>query len=251
MPFPHPSSSTQLAAPSDGSFSYWRPTIGGVIELGIVRGREVALPPHFHDEDQITFVLAGRRRLVAGREPAVLGPGQGVAIPAGVPHHSLSEPYEIVCLNLYAAPGTFCGDDVLRELTRCWRKHRRLVWTEVAGIVDGPTRTSSGRVVRHVTCSTEHGAPWGSVREAAAHAGMSREAFSRRFSKLHGMPPHAFWQLAKLNDARRLLRAGHAIATVAAETGFSDQSHLGRCFRRVFGVTPGRFRVARPASHLF
>ena len=65
------------------------------------------------------------------------------------------------------------------------------------------------------------------------------------------MPPHAFWQLAKLNDARRLLRAGQDIAAVAAETGFSDQSHLGRCFRRVFGVTPGRFRAGLPASHLF
>jgi AraC-like DNA-binding protein len=80
---------------------------------------------------------------------------------------------------------------------------------------------------------------------------MSREGFSRRFRKLHGIPPHAFWQLAKLNDARRLLRAGRSIAAVAAETGFSDQSHLGRWFRRVFGVTPGRFRAGLPASHLF
>jgi AraC-like DNA-binding protein len=245
-----PSASTQLAPPPDGSFRYWRPMTGGVIELGIVRGREVGLPPHFHDEDQVTFVLAGRRRLVTGRELAVLGPGQGVVIPAGIAHHSLPEPCEIVCLNLYAAPGILCGDDLIRELTRCWRSGRRLVWAEVAGILEGPTRTTSGSVV-HLAAATARGAPWRSVHEAAAHAGMSREGFTRRFRRRHGMPPHAFWQLAKLNDARRLLRAGHAIAAVAAETGFSDQSHLGRCFRRVFGVTPGRFRAGLPASHLF
>jgi AraC-like DNA-binding protein len=222
-----------------------------VIELGIVLGREVALPTHFHEEDQITFVLSGRRRLVTDHELAVLGPGEGIVIPAGIAHRSLSEPWEVVCLNLYAAPGTFCGGDLIGELTRCWRKSRRLVWTDLACIVAGSPRPLSGRGVDHVAGSSERGVLWGSVREAAAHAGMSREGFSRRFRKRHGMPPHAFWQLAKLNDARRLLRAGHPVAAVAAEAGFSDQSHLGRWFRRVFGVTPGRFRAGLPASHLF
>jgi AraC-like DNA-binding protein len=44
-----------------------------------------------------------------------------------------------------------------------------------------------------------------------------------------------------LNRARRLLRAGEPIAAVAAETGFADQSHLGRLFRRTFGTTPGAY----------
>nr|WP_247385558.1 MULTISPECIES: helix-turn-helix domain-containing protein [unclassified Bradyrhizobium] len=43
----------------------------------------------------------------------------------------------------------------------------------------------------------------------------------------------------RLNDARELLRRGESIAGVAAETGFADQSHLGRFFRRAFGITPG------------
>ena len=85
--------------------------------------------------------------------------------------------------------------------------------------------------------------PWGTVSQAAQRAGMSREGFSRQFRRRHGMPPHAFWLLEKLNDARRLLRTGEPIAAVAAETGFSDQSHLGRCFRRAFGVAPGRYRA--------
>jgi AraC-like DNA-binding protein len=238
-----------LAARSGCSFQYWRPTSGGVIELGLVRGREVALPTHFHEEDQFTFVLVGRRRLVTAHHVAVLGPGEGLVIPAGTAHHSLSEPSEVVCLNLYAAPGTVCGADLIGQLTQRWRNNRDAVWTDLADMV-GPMRPASGMVVDPVGPLARE-VPWGSVREAAAHAGMSREGFSRRFSKFHGLPPHAYWQITKLNDARRRLRAGHPIAAVAADTGFSDQSHLGRCFRRVFGVTPGRFRAGLPTSHLF
>jgi hypothetical protein len=91
MPFLRPSSSMLPALPSDYSFGYWRPTTGGVIEFGIVLGREVALPAHFHEDDQVTFVLAGRRRLVTNHGLTVLGPGEGVVIPAGIADHSLSE----------------------------------------------------------------------------------------------------------------------------------------------------------------
>jgi len=49
--------------------------------------------------------------------------------------------------------------------------------------------------------------------------------------------------IARLNNARRLLQAGHDIAAAAADSGFSDQSHLGRHFLRAFGVTPGRYRA--------
>jgi AraC-like DNA-binding protein len=38
-----------------------------------------------------------------------------------------------------------------------------------------------------------------------------------------------------------LLRRGTALATVAAETGFCDQSHLSRHFRRVYRMSPAQF----------
>jgi AraC-like DNA-binding protein len=72
---------------------------------------------------------------------------------------------------------------------------------------------------------------------------MTREGYSRRFRRLYGVAPDTFRLLSQLNLARGLLRQGAPIASVAAEAGFSDQSHLGRCFRRTFGVTPGRYRI--------
>jgi len=73
--------------------------------------------------------------------------------------------------------------------------------------------------------------------------GMSREGFSRKVRQTHGISPQEVGMIARLNNARRLLQAGHDIAAAAADSGFSDQSHLGRHFLRAFGVTPGRYRA--------
>ena len=44
----------------------------------------------------------------------------------------------------------------------------------------------------------------------------------------------------------RLLQrvGGTAVADVAAATGFADQAHLTRWFRRCYGITPGAYRAA-------
>ena len=45
-----------------------------------------AFPVHFHPEEQITVVLAGRIALTVGTERVELGPGGVATIPGGVPH---------------------------------------------------------------------------------------------------------------------------------------------------------------------
>jgi AraC-like DNA-binding protein len=56
------------------------------------------------------------------------------------------------------------------------------------------------------------------------------------------MPPHAWLVARRLRLARRMLEGGSAIAETAAATGFADQSHLTRHFRRSLGFTPGAYR---------
>lgn len=230
-----------LALDSKGVWTYRRPPGGGIVELGTVHGLDVTLPIHFHEEDQVTFVLSGRRRFVIGGEVFGVGPGQGMHIPAGTPHRSLSEPSGVVCINLYLAPGAYAAPDVISGLARHWRRAGGIDWSDVVVVAEDHRRSE-----KHSARPADEpisGESWETVSQAAHRAGMSREGFSRRFRRRHGMPPHAFWHLEKLNDARRLLRAGEPLAAVAAETGFADQSHLGRCFRRAFGVTPGRYRA--------
>jgi len=228
---------------TDNVWEYWRPTGGRVIELGTVRGLDVALPVHFHEEDQVTFVLSGQRRFVIDGELFRIVPGQGMHIPARTPHHSLSEPSEVVCINIYTSARAYAARDLISGLARHWRRTGRIGWPDLAMIAED--HNCFPESVPPPAGGLVGTASWETVRQAAQCAGMSREGFSRQFRKRHGVPPHAFWLLEKLNDARRLLRTGEAIAAVAAETGFSDQSHLGRCFRRAFGVTPGRYRAGR------
>jgi AraC-like DNA-binding protein len=57
-----------------------------------------------------------------------------------------------------------------------------------------------------------------------------------------GMPPYAWLAQHRVARARVLLEHGHRPAEAAAATGFADQAHLTRWFRRVVGVTPSAYR---------
>jgi len=64
----------------------------------------------------------------------------------------------------------------------------------------------------------------------------------RTFKKSVGLPPHAFMLNARIERAKRLLLDGLSLATVAAETGFADQSHLHKTFRRIVAATPRQYQ---------
>ncbi len=241
---------TLALEPAGAGWAYWRPAVDGIVELGTLRGREVALPAHFHGEDQITFVVSGRRRFLVGSELVALAAGQGALIPAGVAHRSLAEPSGVTCLNAYVPAGGYVVSEMLGDVERLWRKAGQLSPTELAAVVREHRRDAGGSIPADsaiLACANRREP----VSQSAARARMSREGFSRSFAKRHGMPPHAFRLMARLNRARELLRAGEGIAAVAADTGFADQSHLGRWFRQAFGVTPGRYRSGWPRSQTF
>jgi AraC-like DNA-binding protein len=45
----------------------------------------------------------------------------------------------------------------------------------------------------------------------------------------------------RVEQSRKLLFQGMSIAEAAARTGFCDQSHLNRHFKRILGITPGKY----------
>ena len=87
------------------------------------------------------------------------------------------------------------------------------------------------------------------LEELASMVGQNAFTLLRAFRRAHGLPPHAYQVQVRLRHAKRRLLAGEAPAQVALEVGFADQSHLGRHFRRAFGVTPQQYR--RGASRTF
>jgi AraC-like DNA-binding protein len=63
----------------------------------------------------------------------------------------------------------------------------------------------------------------------------------RLFQRQIGLPPHAYLVQLRVERAKALLRTGLPIAQVAYDTGFTDQSHLNRHFKKLTGITPGQY----------
>jgi AraC-like DNA-binding protein len=79
------------------------------------------------------------------------------------------------------------------------------------------------------------------LADLAEDAGLSRYQLIRAFAGQLGITPHAYILQRRIALARRLIRACHPLAEVAAVAGFADQAHLTRCFKRYFGLTPRRY----------
>jgi AraC-like DNA-binding protein len=83
------------------------------------------------------------------------------------------------------------------------------------------------------------------LTDLAGVAGCSRFAAYRAFRSRFGLSPSDYQRQLRLRAARRALASGATVADAAAATGFADQAHLTRWFRRCYGITPGAYRAAR------
>ena len=63
----------------------------------------------------------------------------------------------------------------------------------------------------------------------------------RIFHNHAGFPPHEYQTQVRIAHARKLIRNGASLSQAALETGFFDQSHLSRNFKRIVGVTPRQY----------
>ena len=86
-----------------------------------------------------------------------------------------------------------------------------------------------------------------SLERLAGQAGLGRYQLIRAFRAATGLTPHAYLLNARVNRGRLLLRDGLALADVAYQLGFADQSHFQRAFKQRVAATPGEYRrmVAR------
>lgn len=80
-----------------------------------------------------------------------------------------------------------------------------------------------------------------SLDHLAEVAGTRPFRLIRAFKRQHGLPPHAYLTQLRVRRARDMIAAGCPPALAAAEVGFADQSHLNRHFKRILGITPGRY----------
>lgn len=81
------------------------------------------------------------------------------------------------------------------------------------------------------------------VQSLAAEVGVSPVRLARAFHRVFGESLGTYHRRLRVRRACERLRDGDAtLAEVALETGFADQSHFTRVFRRLTGTTPAAYR---------
>jgi AraC family transcriptional regulator len=92
--------------------------------------------------------------------------------------------------------------------------------------------------------------------ELSAIAQISPYHFLRLFKQSTGITPHQYILQNRIDQAKHLLQSSNlGIAEIAVRTGFCDQSHLTRCFKRVLDITPKQFcqsaRISQDSATFF
>jgi len=99
-----------------------------------------------------------------------------------------------------------------------------------------------GRALRAI--HADPSAAW-SVTGLAAHVGLSRPAFSRRFSEAVGEPPMAYvkrWRLSLAAD--HLADPDLTVGRIASLVGYQSPFTFSAAFKAHFGVSPSDYRTA-------
>ncbi|MEU6986898.1 AraC family transcriptional regulator [Streptomyces sp. NPDC046324] len=260
--------------------SAWRPTVPGVVEVFHAHFTEHAYPMHVHDVWTLLIVDDGAVRYDLNRREHGTPHDTVSLLPPHVPHNGspateqgfrkrvlyldltqLDESLigaavdgpDIVDPLLRARVGqlhtalTHRSDDELEAESRLALISERLLGHlhPRLAAVPGP-RARAARGVAHdlrdlLDARLRDGLP---LTEAAKLVHAHPTHLVRAFTSTFGIAPHQYVTSRRIAEARRLLLAGRPAAEVAPATGFYDQSHLTRHFRRHVGTTPGRYTGA-------
>jgi len=73
--------------------------------------------------------------------------------------------------------------------------------------------------------------------------GQNELRFLRDFTRAIGLTPHAYLVEVRLQAARRMIeQTDLSLASIALDSGFTHQSHMGSAFRKHLGMTPSQYR---------
>ncbi|MCI9875498.1 AraC family transcriptional regulator [Pseudomonas atacamensis] len=131
------------------------------------------------------------------------------------------------------------------QLQALWREVTLLLFQRHAGIPIAPLPGKEPVAVRRaqellLACLASPP----SLQDLGRAVNLSPFHLVRVFRATTGLSPFSWAMQKRLAFALKLLREGISPAQVAADLGFSDQSHLTRQFKRAYGIGPGAYRDA-------
>lgn len=264
-----------------GTLRIWRPADLQSLELRLGTSFQHTYPRHWHEEFFISAITAGAGRFHYRGSYHLATPGTLTLVTPGEVHahcgcdggrsfRSIHMPWSLVADiaaevtqradSLPAFPSSVIAD--ARILRGFLKLHRLLEGTgtglhpeslllsfvaELLRCVSkgGLLTSAPGRECLAVRRAREfmdgHYNQAVSLKDLAALANLSPYYFHRVFCRQIGMPPHAYQIQLRIMRAKTLIKEHRPIAYVASITGFADQSHFTRHFKRLMGVTPAQY----------
>ncbi len=252
------------------------------VESYCLRGVLQKFLNHFHEHYVIGLIEGGHRALVCKGSSYILGPGDLVLFnprdnhacapvgDAGLDYRFLNVPSEVMTRAARAitgrdgapvfgrcmapggdiAPGLCELHDLIMENAKSSRKEELFflllgqLLSEHAEAGGDVVPARAHPAVEAVRAYLElHYADSVSLEELSELAGLSKYHLLRCFTRQQGISPYSYLETLRVNQARRLLKRGVPPAETAQRTGFADQSHFSRFFKKVTGVPPGRYRA--------
>jgi AraC family transcriptional regulator, alkane utilization regulator len=194
------------------------------IVCGYIESSEFVFTPLFHALPELVVEAAGGERV-------------GALIASTL--------REILALTDSATPGAQVMLGRLMELlfVEVLRRHVARMSTDGNGWFAALNDPIVGRALHSV--HTDPGQRW-TTESLARSAGTSRTVLTERFNALLGRPPIDYvtsWRIQLA--AERLRSTNTSIARIASEAGYESEAAFNRAFKRVTGVTPGRWRDSR------
>lgn len=139
--------------------------------------------------------------------------------------------------------GHVSGIDLVSQTKRQWDTYAGFPWPNDQDIHPHLWKRPLATVIKE-HLDAEFVAPI-HLKDLAKFVGASPFGVLRLFQAVFGVSPYEYQAELRVQSAKRMLKEGAAIADVAAECGFCDQTHLNRHFRRRLGTTPGQFLRAQ------
>ncbi|WP_395338269.1 GlxA family transcriptional regulator [Ningiella sp. W23] len=86
------------------------------------------------------------------------------------------------------------------------------------------------------------------VDEMADYVNMSPRSFSRKFNHHHGLSPHKYFSMLKVEHAKMMLARGYRLNQVCEATGYESSHGLNKLFKVFEGMTVFQYHKAMQAK---
>ncbi len=205
----------------------------------LMRGRTRGYAVEPRGEYVVGVIEAGHMRAWRGRDRYDFRAGDACVWDASAPHRGTGD--WTAWLAVLEDPGPLAGLEFPDPVGRARPAGTLIEWLHDLAGPRPPLLRDDPALQRARDYLGDHLSANVTLDELAAAAGTGKFRLVRLFRASTGMPPHRYQLAQRVRLARRLLERGVPIAEVAAATGFADQSHLHRHFRRGLDLTPREY----------